>query len=174
MPSTYSNLNCVLKSGTELEAISMTNLYLYCPREEMQKSCHKHSTSCRQCTNSWGRGLGDRIWSAEESTHKIKLDIFLRCILSVYIAYYMYSPKDPWSIMFLTVNGKSVHKVLYWENGWNIMICNEYNQAIFALIVYFSHYWLLLPLLRLFLYYKKGHNSKHNFTYQGRNSHLVK
>ena len=111
---------------------------------------------------------------AEESTLKIKLNIFLRCILSAYIAYYMYSTKYPWSIMFLTVNGKSVHKVLYWENGWNIMICNEYNQAIFAMIVYFSHYWLLLPLLRLFLYYKKGHNSKHNFTYQGRNSHLVK
>ena len=122
-------------------------------------------------------GAGDwetEFETAEESTHKINLNIFLRCILLVYIAYFMYYPKCPWSIMFLTVSGKSVHKVLYWENGWNIIICNEYNQAIFAMIVYFSCHWLLVPLLRLFLYYKKRHNSKHNFTYQGRNSHLVK
>ena len=71
---------------------------------------------------------------AEESTHEINLNIFLRCILLVYIAYFMYYPKCPWSIMFLTVNGKSV--LLYWENGWNIIICNEYNQAIFAMIIF--------------------------------------
>lgn len=42
---------------------------------------------------------------AEEFTHKIKLNIFSG-VFYVYIAYYMYSTKYPWSIMFLTVNGK--------------------------------------------------------------------
>lgn len=67
MPSTYSNLNSVLKSGQELEAISMTNLYLSCPREEMQKSCQPAAGNVQIL------GAGD--WEtefeiAEESTHR--------------------------------------------------------------------------------------------------------
>lgn len=145
MPSTYSNLNCVLKSGTELEAISVTNLYLSCPREEMQKSFHKRSTSCRQCRNSWGRGLGARIWNCRGIYPQDQAQYFPQVYFISLHSIYMYYPKHPRSIMFLTVSGKSVHKVLYWENGWNIIISNDYNQAIFAMIVYFFPLLTLAP-----------------------------
>lgn len=92
----------------------MTNLYFSCPREEMQKSSVINTQPA--AGNEQIHGAGDwetEFETGEDSTNKINLSIFLRCILSVYIAYYMYYPKYPWSIMFLTVNGKSVHKVLY-------------------------------------------------------------
>lgn len=67
---------------------------------------------------------------------------------------------------FLTVNGKSVHGCYIERMGgilWYVMSIAESNICFDCL---FSHAQSA-PLLRLFLYYKKGHNSKHNFTYQG-------
>lgn len=118
----------------------------------------RHSTRCMQCIKYWGDEIHNLKWDWSGVCPQDKTQHFYEVYFVIYVACFIYYSKYPWSIMFLTINGKSGHLNVILKD-W-VKYSNKQCSLQWFI---FSHYWLCLPLLRIFLYYNTGQSNKNNF-----------